>query len=212
VAEEEGLIEGIQLCPEAPKINHLFFPDDSLIVMKANLKNAKSLKQVLALYEAHSGQMINATKSSAMFSKSTSRGAKEAVLSMLGIPRESHNERYLGLPVHLGASKAKEFAYLKERVWQCIQGWKERLLSKAGKEILIKAIAQAIPTYAMSCFDLTKAICDAIGLMICRYWWDHQKDKNRCHWVSWETMTRSKKEGGMGFRDLHMFNLAMLAR
>jgi hypothetical protein len=211
-AEEEGLIEGIQLCPEAPKINHLFFADDSLIVMKANLKNAESLKQVLALYEAQSGQMINATKSSAMFNKGTSRGAKEAVLSALGIPRESRNERYLGLSVHLGASKAKEFAYLKERVWQCIQGWKERLLSKSRKEILIKAIAQAIPTYAMSCFDLTKAICDAIGSMICRYWWDHQEDKNKCHWVSWETMTRSKEEGGMGFRDLHMFNLAMLAR
>jgi hypothetical protein len=189
-AEEEGLIEGIQLCPEAPKINLLFFADDLLIVMKANLKNAESLKQVLALYEAQSGQMINATKSSAMFSKDTSRGAKEAVLAALGIPRESRNERYLGLPVHLGASKAKEFAYLKERVWQCIQGWKERRLSKAGKEILIKAIAQAIPTYAMSCFDLTKAICDAIGSMISRYWWDHQEDKNRCHWVNWETIDK----------------------
>jgi hypothetical protein len=71
------LIEGIQLCPEAPKINHLFFADDSLIVMKANLKNAESLKQVLALYEAQSGQMINATKSSAMVSKGTSRGQKK---------------------------------------------------------------------------------------------------------------------------------------
>jgi hypothetical protein len=45
--------------------------------MKANLKNAESLKQVLALYEAQSGQMINATKSSAMVSKGTSRGQKK---------------------------------------------------------------------------------------------------------------------------------------
>jgi hypothetical protein len=62
------------------------------------------------------------------------------------------------------------FAYLKDRVWKKIQRWKEKLLSKAGKEILIKAVAQAIPTYAMSCFDLTKLLFDEISAIICRFW------------------------------------------
>ena len=180
--------------------------------MKANVANARKLNEILALYESQSGQMINKDKSAAMFSKGTKESAKQAVLGELGIPRESRNERYLGLPCHLGASKQKEFEYLKEKIWQRIQGWKERFLSKVGKEILIKAIAQAIPTYAMSCFDLTKALCDEISKMICRYWWNNQEDKNKCHWDSWEKMSRSKEEGGMGFRDLHVFNLAMLAR
>jgi hypothetical protein len=149
--------------------------------------------QVLALYEDQSGQMINKDKSSAFFSKGTSQAAKNAVLSTLGIPDESQNERYLGLPVHLGASKRREFEYLKERIWQRIQGWKEKLLSKKGKEILIKAVAQAIPTYAMSCFDLTKTLCEEISAMICRYWWSQQDEKNRCHWISWEQMTKSKQ-------------------
>ena len=211
-AEEDGSLQGVQLCTGAPKINHLFFADDSLIIMKANASSAAKLQNILAMYEAHSGQMINKEKSSAMFSKGTTRGAKQAVLGVLGIPRESHNERYLGLPVHLGASKSKEFEYLKERIWQRIQGWKERLLSKAGKEIMIKAVAQAIPTYAMSCFDLTKTLCEDISAMICRYWWSQTDEKNKCHWIGWDKMTRSKQDGGMGFRDLHIFNLAMLAR
>jgi hypothetical protein len=66
--------------------------------------------------------MINKDKSSAMFSKGTTRSAKRAFLGVLRIPRESRNERYLGLPVHLGAAKAKEFEYLKERIWLKIQG------------------------------------------------------------------------------------------
>jgi hypothetical protein len=95
-------------------------------------------------------------KSSTFFSKGTSHVVKQVVLNTLGTPRESNNECFLGFPVHLGASKSKEFEYLKERVWQQIQGCKEKLMSKEGKEIMIKAIVHAIPTYGMSCFDLTR--------------------------------------------------------
>jgi len=63
-------------------------------------------------------------------------------------------EKYLGLPVHVGKSKTSTFAYLTDLIWKRMQGWNEKLLSWAGKEILIKAVAQAIPTFAMGCFDL----------------------------------------------------------
>lgn len=32
------------------------------------------------------------------------------------------------------------------------------------------------------------------------------------HWLSWEKLCSRKKKGGMGYKDLHLFNLAMLAR
>lgn len=48
--------------------------------------------------------------------------------------------------------------------------------------------------------------------MIGRYWWSQQDKINKIHWVSWEMLTRSKSKGGLGFRDLHIFNIAMLAR
>ena len=80
------------------------------------------------------------------------------------------NERYLGLPVFVGKSRSSVFDYLKERIWQRIQGWKEKLLSKAGKEVLIKAVAQAIPIFAMACFDITKEMCNQISSMIAWFW------------------------------------------
>ena len=85
-------------------------------------------------------------------------------------------------------------------------------MSSAGKDVLIKAVAQAIPTYAMSCFDLTKSLCDDIGRMVCRFWWAQQENENKMHWISWEWLCSRKKKGGMGYRDLHLFNLAMLAQ
>jgi len=109
---------------------------------------------------------------------------KDAFLTSLGVLQEAHIDKYLGLPIYMGRSKNKMFGYLKDRVWKRIQGWKEKLLSRAGKEILIKAVAQAIPTYAMSCFDLTKSLCDDISAMVCWFWWAQQENEKKMHWLS----------------------------
>lgn len=155
--------------------------------------------------------MINKDKSAVMFSQNTSRAKKEEFMRELNLQRETVNDRYLGLPVYIGRSKMGVFAYLKDRIWQRIQGWKEKL-SRTGKEVLIKAVAQAIPTFAMGCFDLTKDICEQISKMIARYWWSNQEKENKMYWLSWEKLTEPKWAGGLGFRDIHAFNLAMLAK
>jgi hypothetical protein len=179
--------------------------------MKVNEASALKLQSILDLYEASSGQMINKEKSAVMFSKGTSLAAKRKFKRALHITDEAFNGRYLGLPIHLGRSKTKAFGFLKEKVWIKIQGWKEKFLSRAGKEILVKAVAQAIPLFAMSCFDITKSLCEDICSMVCRYWWNNQEEE-RHHWLGWQCLSKSKSEGGLGFRDLHIFNMGMLAR
>jgi hypothetical protein len=211
-AEEDGLIAGIKICRNAPSISHLLFADDSLILIRAKREDASQLRSILELYEQCSGQMINKAKSAILFSTNTKSVQRREVKEILEVQKETMNERYLGLPVHVGTSRSEVFAYLKDRVWKRIQGWKEKCLSWAGKEILIKAIAQAIPTFAMGCFDITKTLCDQISAMVCRYWWNQQEGKHKIHWLSWETMIKPKKEGGLGFRDIHAFNIAMMSK
>jgi hypothetical protein len=165
-----GELEDIRICNNAPSFNHLLFADDSLVLVKANRESAKSLQKVLQLYEACSGQVVNYDKSSVMFSPNTSDVCRQQVFAELNIRVEARTEKYLGLPVYVDRSRTKTFTYLKDKVWKRIQGWKERMLSKVGKDILIKACAQAIPTYDMSCFDLTKTLCEHMSSMICRFW------------------------------------------
>ena len=66
-------------------------------------------------------------------------------------------EKYLVLPSLVGRNKKSSSNYIKECVWRKLQGWEEKLLSQAGREVLIKAVVQAIPTYTMSWFLLPQA-------------------------------------------------------
>jgi hypothetical protein len=93
-----------------------------------------------------------------------------------------------------------------------LSGWKEKNMSFGGKEALLKAVIQAIPAYAMSVFKLPKQIIKGIITAISQFWWGDDDQQKHMHWFAWWKMCVSKKQGGMGFRDLHCFNLAMLAK
>jgi hypothetical protein len=186
-AEASNMIQGILISNGAPSVSHLLFADDSLILMSSNPSNAQHLQYVLELYEACSGQKINKDKSSVLFSKNVKMQERDQVKQILQLSSDAKTDRYLGLPIHIGRSKNKVFGYIKDKIWKRIQGWREKLLSMAGKEILIKAVAQAIPMYAMACFDLTKSFCDQVRSMICQYWWS-QQDKDKMHWLNWSIL------------------------
>jgi hypothetical protein len=68
----------------------------------------------------------------------------------LGLGAIDKYEKYLGLPTLVGRSRYKAFKGIKDKVWKRLNDWKVNFLLQAGKEILIKALVQAIPTYCMS--------------------------------------------------------------
>lgn len=81
-----------------------------------------------------------------------------------------NHSKYLGLAVVFRKSKKQVFAMVIDRVWTKIKGWNEIFLSRAGKEVLIKAVAQAIPTYIMSCYKLPEITCHEIESLLTNIW------------------------------------------
>lgn len=59
---------------------------------------------------------------------------------MFGTSQSTQFEKYLGLPPMLGRSKKHSFNDIQDRIWKRLQGWKEKLLSQVGHEVLIKAV------------------------------------------------------------------------
>ena len=112
----------------------------------------------------------------------------------------------------MGRGKKKAFNRIKDQMGRKIAGWKGKLLSRAEKEILIKAVTLAAPTYTMSCFRISDSLCKELNAMVWNFWWGQKENERKMAWVSWEKMCQKKKDGGLGFRELKAFNLALLAK
>ena len=210
-ATTQGDIKGYSLCRNGPRLTHPLFADDSLLFCRATIRECQKILDILEVYGSCSGQQINRNKT-IFFSKATSEDTRNRIKIALGVPKITQYEKYLGLPSLVGRNKKASFNYIKERVWKKIQGWKEKLLSQAGREILIKAVVQAIPTYTMSCFKLPLGLCLKIEILIRRFWWGQNGERRKIYWVKWNTLCQPKNEGDMGFKDLANFNDALLAK
>ncbi|XP_062005568.1 uncharacterized protein LOC133722711 [Rosa rugosa] len=211
-ASNSNRLEGIKLSTHCPGITHLFFADDALFFMKATLNNCRSLQAIIDAYCIASGQSVNYDKSSIYFSAKTPIDVRTEISSALNIPISDNPGRYLGLPTIWGNSKRKALAYIRERIKQKLEGWKADILSQAGREVLIKSVAMAVPAYPMSVFLLPTSLCKAINSDIANFWWGSIGTKNKVHWKAWDHLCKSKADGGIGFKELLTFNKALLAK
>ena len=211
-AVEARQIQGVSICKKGPRLTHLFFADDSLIFCKASLVECQKIQDLLGYYERASNQKLNRNKIGLFFSKSTPSNILDQIKSLLGVQEIKQFERYLGLPSLVGKRKKASLLYIKKKVAAKLQGWKEQLLFQAGREVLLKSVIQAIPTFAMTCFKLPLTLCYDIKALIRNFWWGQRGNQRKIHWSKWKSLCQPKSLGGLGFKELQKFNIAMLGK
>ncbi|KAK3210983.1 hypothetical protein Dsin_015689 [Dipteronia sinensis] len=81
-----------------------------------------------------------------------------------------------------------------------------------GKYVLIKAVAQAMPIFKMSMFKIPLGLCKELEALCSGFWWGTKDGKRKIRWVSWKKACAPKINGGLGFKDLAVFNQALLAK
>ena len=148
-----------------------FFADNSIVFYKASTEECDALQQILCVYKNTTGQQLNRSKTSFFFSPNTSEMTKNEIKNRFGAQVIKQHEKYLGLPSLIGWNKKKSFREIKDRLAGKLAGWKEKHLSKAGKEVLIKVVARVISTYAMSYFKIPNSLCDEMTSLIRNFWW-----------------------------------------
>ncbi|KAM1301851.1 hypothetical protein ACFX2H_012835 [Malus domestica] len=197
--EQTCALSGIHICEGAPSIHHLLFADDSFLFGKANLDECVEVQHILDVFSQASGQEVNLEKSNITFSANVRVREQQRLASFLGVQLVDRHKRYLDLPTFVAKNKCQTFSYIKERVHKRLSGWKGKCLSGVGRELHVKVVAQALPSYAMNCFLLPKTFYDELHQLIARFWWGSDPDSRKIHWKSWDKLYIAKSEGGIGF-------------
>ena len=118
----DDLIRSFSLCRVGPRITHLFFANDSLLLCHANMGDLQVIQDILTLYEHTSRKQVDRGKTIMFFSKAVPEERKLDIINFLGAPKRSKYEKYLGLPTVVGRNNKATLNYIKERVWNKLQG------------------------------------------------------------------------------------------
>jgi hypothetical protein len=209
--ERQGLISGIWVSRRAPSVTHLLFVADCLLFFKLGDDQARSVRDMLHIFEKGTGQKLNPAKCSLLVREGANPELVNQVKNTLNVARADFDAKYLGLLMSEGRMNMGVLKSIEEQYAKRMSGWNERTMSQVAKEVLIKSVAQDLPTYMMSVFKIPYGLCGSMEKQTRAFWWGSESGKQKVQWIPWSELIKPKSYGGLGFRDMRLFNQALLA-
>ena len=189
-------------------VTHLLFADDTLIFCNASVGQVEYLQEILASFEAVSRLHINLAKSKLVpLGEVTNMGE---LMALLGCSQSSLPMIYLGLPLGTKFKDRAIWNSILERMERKLTCWRCLYLSKGGKITLIRSTLSSLPTYFLSLFPEDIAI--RIERLQRNFLWGGIDESPKFRLVKWAQVCSPLQSGGLGIRNLRVFNQALLGK
>ena len=117
---------------------------------------------VISCFEQVSGMKINYSKSE-LIPMGMEVEEFTPFAGVLGCRIGSFPIKYLGIPLHYNKLRTKDIQPLVDKIMKRMEGWRGKLLSYAGRILLIKTCLASIPVYLLSFFKFPKWALDLIN-------------------------------------------------
>jgi hypothetical protein len=127
-----------QVLPRAAKLRCSLYADDAGVFVKVDKEDLKVLKRILEVFEECSGLKINFDKTE-IFPIRYPETLWPELMDVFPGKYSKLPGKYLGLPLHFRTVRRVDFQPLIDKITNRLAGWKGRMLSKAGRETLVKA-------------------------------------------------------------------------
>lgn len=207
-------LEGIVLGPNCPPVHSLLFADDLLVCGKATTQEATMMASIIQRFCEASSQTPNWNKSAILFSANVSHAIIQEFQHIFPVPVMDHNFTHLGHPLILPAkNRSAAYNFVLDRFMAKLPTYKANMLSHAARLELIKSVFSAIPVYYMSNILFSKKFIAKLTAIIRGFWWTGIREDSSSRSLclrAWKDICTSKKEGGLGIRNLQAVNQGLV--
>ncbi|PWA40160.1 RNA-directed DNA polymerase, eukaryota, Reverse transcriptase zinc-binding domain protein [Artemisia annua] len=159
--------------------------------------NIKSVARVLRVFNICSGLKINIHKSH-LFGIGVNMGEVEGMAGILGCQVGALPFEYLGIRVGANMNLISNWTPVVETIKNRLSSWKANTLSMGGRMTLIKSVLSSLPIYYLSLYKAPCNVVDQIEGLMNNFLWAGSSEAKKVHWVSWEVVTTTKNDGGLG--------------
>ncbi|CAN1293082.1 LINE-1 retrotransposable element ORF2 protein [Linum perenne] len=193
------------------KLTHLAFADDMMIFSNGSVYGLETIVSVLEKFAGWSGLKVNPDKCE-IFSAGIPSCALNHMRSFSGFSLGVLPVRYLGLPLIANKLTLRDCDNLIQKITLRIRGWSAKTLSFAGRLQLVNAVLLSLSQFWMSVFPLPLSIIKRVQQLCASYLWGGDDSSGKKAKVAWTDVTFPKQEGGLGLRDMKMWNQALVFR
>lgn len=201
----------IRLTKDSPPISHLFFADDIILFAEATLPTIQSINDILNYFCKISGQKINNEKSKILFSPNTSKSDITKISAYMNLKPTDNLGTYLGIPLSFNRKNSALCTKLIDSFNRRIQSWQHMFLNLVGQATLLRTTLFSLPIHAMQITSLPKQTLNKMRTLGIKFLWNDQADKTNLKLVSWKTVTKPLKDGGLNIPCPFKRNLALNA-
>jgi hypothetical protein len=193
------------------RITHLCFADDLLIFSDASTHSVSILKAALEEFEMLSGLHANPDKST-IFCAGISDRRKELLLTELGVKEGQLPVRCLGVPLISSRLSVSDCRILLDKIVNRINSWTSKNLSFAGRLQLLNSVLYSLQVYWASLFILPKQVTKEITQKFNQFLWNGKEGSRAKAKIAWDELCFPKKEGGLGLKNLEIWNSSSMMR
>jgi hypothetical protein len=179
----------------------LQYADDTILFVANEGECARNMKWVLTCFELISGMRVNYQKSELVPVNIEREENITCFAETFGCPVGTLPIKYLGIPLHYNKLRREDLQLLIDKIIKRIAGWRGKLLTQAGRLLLIKTCLASIHIYLLSFIKFPKWVIDLINPHLANCFWDDFEGHKKLHMAYWHLICMKKEygEGGWGF-------------